>query len=224
MDIDFIVQVSIDNLDKFLDKLAIGGLIVDKNRIKNQLASGYNIISLQHSRAPYPVDLIIQTEGKMEKRPGTALGLRSYYQPPELLILSKLQMIKATRPVERSFKDREDIRQIFANTKVNKRKVLAQARKQGTISIFREILSENKEALVRVRDKIQRPQIRREDTSREVKAVRARHLSRVQEARSPKLSDIAGRKTISKEDWQRAQAVIRNAEAKTRKQLQKKLS
>jgi hypothetical protein len=28
-----------------------------------------------------------------------------YYQPPELLILSKLRMIKATRPAERSIKD-----------------------------------------------------------------------------------------------------------------------
>jgi len=82
-------------------------------------------------------------------------------------------MIKATRPVERSFKDREDIRQILANTVVNKRKILTQARKQGTISIFAEILDENKEALVRVRDKIRRLPISRKDVSREVKAVRA---------------------------------------------------
>jgi predicted CopG family antitoxin len=39
-----------------------------------------------------------------------------------------------------------------------------------------------------------------------------------------KLSDIAGSKTISKEDWQRAQAVIRNAEAETRRRLRKNLS
>ena len=173
-DIDFIVQVPIDNFDKFLDRLAIGGLIVDKTMIKLQLASGYNIVSLPHERFPYQVDLIIQTKGRLERRPGTALGLRSYYQPPELLILSKLRMIKATRPVGRSFKDREDIRQILANTRVNKRKILAQTRKQGTISIFREILGENKEALVRVRDKIRRLPISREDVSREVKAVRAR--------------------------------------------------
>jgi predicted CopG family antitoxin len=42
--------------------------------------------------------------------------------------------------------------------------------------------------------------------------------------RPVKLSDIAGSKTISKEDWQRAQAVIRNAEAETSRRLRKNLS
>ena len=139
-DVDFIVQVSIDDLDRFLDKLAHGGLIVAKTMIKTQLASGYNIISLRHQRFPYQVDLIIQTEGRLERRSGTALGLRSYYQPPELLILSKLRMIKATRPVERSFKDREDIREILANTRVNRRKILKLAQQQSTVEIAREIL------------------------------------------------------------------------------------
>jgi predicted CopG family antitoxin len=39
-----------------------------------------------------------------------------------------------------------------------------------------------------------------------------------------KLSDVAGSKTISKEDWRRAQAVIRNAEAETHRRLRKNLS
>ena len=34
----------------------------------------------------------------------------------------------------------EDIRAILTNTRVNKRKLLAQARKDGTVNIFREIL------------------------------------------------------------------------------------
>ena len=34
----------------------------------------------------------------------------------------------------------EDIRAILANTKVNKRGILAQARREGTVEIFREIL------------------------------------------------------------------------------------
>ncbi len=39
-----------------------------------------------------------------------------------------------------------------------------------------------------------------------------------------KLSDIAGTKTLSRDDWQRAQAVIRKAEAETSRQLRKRLS
>jgi hypothetical protein len=41
--------------------------------------------------------------------------------------------------------------------------------------------------------------------------------------RGTKLSDFAGSKTISKEDWQKAHVVIRNAEAETRRRLQKNL-
>jgi hypothetical protein len=139
IDIDFIIQVSTSDLDELLNHLARFGLKINRTRIKRQLNSGYNIISLEDRRSPYRVDLIIETEGKLERRPGRALGLRSYYHPPELLILSKLRMIKATVPRERSQKDMEDIRAILANTKVNKRKILHQARKEGTITIFREI-------------------------------------------------------------------------------------
>ena len=139
IDIDFIIQVSTSDLDELLDHLARFGLKINRTRIKRQLSSGYNIISLEDRRSPYRVDLIIETEGKLERRPGRALGLRSYYHPPELLILSKLRMIKASVPRERSQKDMEDIRAILANTKVNKRKILDQARKEGTITIFREI-------------------------------------------------------------------------------------
>ncbi len=141
-DVDFIVQVSFEDLDKFLDKLAQGGLLVDKTVIKLQLASGYNIVSLLHARFPFQADLIFQTEGRLERRPGTALGLRAYYQPPELLILSKLRMIKATIPAERGFKDREDVKQILANTRVNKRKILKLAQQESTIELAREILGE----------------------------------------------------------------------------------
>jgi len=139
IDIDFIIQVSTSDLDELLNHLARFGLKINRTRIKRQLSGGYNIISLEDRRSPYRVDLIIETEGKLERRPGRALGLRSYYHPPELLILSKLRMIKASVPRKRSQKDMEDIRAILANTKVNKRKILDQARKEGTITIFREI-------------------------------------------------------------------------------------
>ena len=140
IDIDFIIQISTSDLDELLNHLARFGLRINRTRIKRQLSGGYNILSLEDKRSPYRVDLIIQTEGKLERRSGRALGLRSYYHPPELLILSKLRMIRATVPRERSQKDREDIIAILANTRVNRRKILAQARKEGTIMIFRAIL------------------------------------------------------------------------------------
>jgi hypothetical protein len=140
IDIDFIIQISLSDLNVLLKHLARFGLKINRTRIKRQLSSGYNMISLEDKRSPYRVDLIIQIGGKLEKRPGRALGLRSYYHTPELLILSKLRMIKATVPSERSQKDREDIRAILANTRVNKRKIIDRARKESTIEIFREII------------------------------------------------------------------------------------
>jgi hypothetical protein len=140
IDVDFIIQISINDLDELLDRLARFGLKISRTRVKKQLSSGYNIIGLEDKNSPYRVDLIIQTEGELERRPGRALGIKTYYQPPELLILSKLRMIKATVPRERSQKDRDDIRAILANTRVNRRETLDQARRESTIEIFREIL------------------------------------------------------------------------------------
>jgi hypothetical protein len=139
VDVDFIIQTSFDDLDELLERLALFGLKINRTRVKKKLNSGYNIISLEDKRSPYRVDLIIQTRGKLERRAGSALGLKSYYQSPELLILSKLRMIKATVPRERSQKDKDDIRAILANTRVNKRRILDQARRESTIEIFREI-------------------------------------------------------------------------------------
>jgi hypothetical protein len=140
LDVDFIIQLSIDDLDELLDRLAGFGLKINRSRVKRQLSTGYNIISLEDKNSENRLDLIIQTDGRLERRQGRALGLRSYYQPPELLILSKLRMIKATIPRERSQKDRDDITAMLANTKVNKQRILDQARREGTIEIFREIL------------------------------------------------------------------------------------
>jgi hypothetical protein len=140
LDVDFMIQLSIEDLDELLDSLARLGLKINRARVKRQLNSGYNIVSLDDKRSENRVDLIIQTEGKLERRPGRALGMRSFYQPPELLILSKLRMIKATVPRERSQKDKDDIRAILTNTTVNTRRIRDSAKRESTIEIFREIL------------------------------------------------------------------------------------
>jgi hypothetical protein len=150
MDVDFIVQLSIDDLDELLDPLARLGLKINRARIKRQLSGGYNIVSLDDKHSENRVDLIIQTEGKLERRPGRALGLRSFYQPPELLILSKLRMIKATVPRERSQKDKDDIVAVLRFTRVDRRRIIDQARREGNLEIFREILALSKNPAGRV--------------------------------------------------------------------------
>jgi len=72
--------------------------------------------------------------------PGPALDLKSFYQSPERLVLAKVRMIKATRPVERSYKDREDIQNLLANTKVNRRRLIAKVKSEGALDTILDIL------------------------------------------------------------------------------------
>lgn len=88
----------------------------------------------------HTADFIIQTRGKLERRAGTLLRIKAYYQTPEALVLAKLRMIKATLPRERSLKDKEDIKAIIHNTEVDRKKIIRHARRETTLAIFRETL------------------------------------------------------------------------------------
>ncbi len=44
---------------------------------------------------------------------GKILGMPTFYQKPEDLVLAKLRMIKATVPRERALKDVDDVRAIL---------------------------------------------------------------------------------------------------------------
>jgi hypothetical protein len=95
----------------------------------------------------HTADLILVDTPPSRNR-GTVQGVKAYFQSPESLILAKLRMVKATVPRERSLKDRDDIRAILANTRVSKKKILDRARKEGTIEIFREILTSTQSELL----------------------------------------------------------------------------
>ena len=119
------------------------GVKADVQKIRRQLKSGYNVITVADRLSPYTADLIL-VESPPERRKGIVQGVNAYFQAPESLILAKLRMIKATIPIERSQKDIDDIRAILANTRINRRKIIDQARKDGTFKIFREILQSMK--------------------------------------------------------------------------------
>ncbi len=137
-DADLMIHISTDRVKGFLQGLQSLGLHVDMEKLTRQLASGYNILTVTDTHSPYIADLIIVADAT-EKRLGTIQGIRAYFQSPESLILSKLRMIKATVPAERSQKDRDDIRSILAATKVDKTGVTARAKQESTLAIFREL-------------------------------------------------------------------------------------
>ena len=94
------------------------------------------MISLPDKESSHKADFIIQTRGKLERRAGSLLGTKTYYQTPESLVLAKLRMIKATHPRERSLKDKDDIRAIIRHTRIDKRKILRTAKRDTTLTIF----------------------------------------------------------------------------------------
>lgn len=112
---------------------------MNHDRIMKRLGAGYKIISLHYKSFPYTADFIIR-EGTIQRREGSLLGLETYYQSPESLIIAKLRMMKATRPRSRAFKDREDVKAILTRTPVDKRRILREARKNTTFELLKEFL------------------------------------------------------------------------------------
>ncbi len=140
-DIDFRVQIKGADLDNFLGRLENQGLKVNRNRVKRQLASGYHVLEFQDSRSPYRVDFIIDNVRPISRRKGIALGLATFYDTPESLILSKLRRIMATVSREKSYKDKEDICAILATTKVDTRRLMRWAKEQGTLDVLKPMLT-----------------------------------------------------------------------------------
>ncbi len=114
------------------------GVKADMQRNRRQLESGYNVITVADRLSPHTSDLIL-VKNPPERRRGTVQRIKTYFQSPGSLILAKLRRIKATLPRERSQKERDDIIAILANTRVNKRRILDQARKESTLEILRAI-------------------------------------------------------------------------------------
>jgi len=124
---------------KLVSALKQAGLVVDEERIDEALKSGYKIVTFKDGKSPLTVDVILS--GKtLERRAGSILGLATFYQKPEDLILAKLRMIKATVLRERALKDVDDVKAVFKFTRVEVEAVRMRARKDSTLSVLEEIL------------------------------------------------------------------------------------
>jgi len=137
-DIDFVVRVSARDLPRLTATLEKAGLKVDLRKIRRQFRTEYNVVSFPDKSSQYRADFIFQ-KGRLQRREGSLLGLRTFYQPPELLILAKLRMIKATIPDEKSLKDKNDIIAILANTKVDLQTIQRSARRESSLELFNNI-------------------------------------------------------------------------------------
>ena len=138
LDADFIVHIFPREINKFFQGIQATGVRVDLQKIRRQLKSGYNVMTVADRLSPHTADLILVKEPP-ERKKGTVQGVKTYFQSPESLILAKLRMIKATIPRERSLTDRDDIRAILANTKVSRRRIMEKARLETTLAIFQQL-------------------------------------------------------------------------------------
>lgn len=154
VDVDVVVAVFGRNWrSKLTSALRKAGLMVEEKRVDDALKSGYNIVSFRDGKSPLTVDIILSRE-RLKKQPGTILGLPTYYQTPEDLVLAKLRMIKATVPRERASKDEEDVKAILKFTGVNVDVVREQAKRDSTIRIFETLLNiDVRKVLERVKEK-----------------------------------------------------------------------
>jgi len=111
---------------------------VDERRIDEAFESGFKMITLKDKRTPFTVDIIF-SDVKLEKKRGTILGLPTFYQTPEGLILSKLRMIKETDAEDRALKDKGDVKAILRYAEVDVKAVKRRSRREGTFSILEEL-------------------------------------------------------------------------------------
>ena len=140
MDIDVVVKASREDLRNLIASLRKAEMQVDERRIDRAFESGFRIITLKDGRTPFTLDIIL-SDKKLEKKHGSILGLPTFYQTPEGLILSKLRMIKATVPRERALKDEDDVKAILRYAKVNVKALKRRSRREGTFSILQELVS-----------------------------------------------------------------------------------
>jgi len=142
VDVDVVVAV-VDKgwRTKLVSALERAGLVVDEERVDAALRSGYRIVTFEDSKSPLTVDVIL-SDVKLVRRAGSILGLATFYQTPEDLILAKLRMIRATVPRERALKDEGDVKAILKFTRVDMDLLERRARENNTLSILEGMIAD----------------------------------------------------------------------------------
>lgn len=142
VDVDVVVAV-VDKgwRIKLVSALERAGLVVDEERVDAALRSGYRIVTFEDSKSPLTVDVIL-SDVKLVRRAGSILGLATFYQTPEDLILAKLRMIRTTVPRERALKDEGDVKAILKFTRVDMDLLERRARENNTLSILEGIIAD----------------------------------------------------------------------------------
>jgi hypothetical protein len=139
LDVDILIKFTPKNVKFLVTQLKKAGLSVNRRKIESAFKSGFKIVTLEDENAPFAVDIIL-SDKKLEKKKGEILGMPTYYQTAEALILAKLRMIKATIKKEKALKDKDDIRAILRHIKVNLKTLKKKAKEEKTTPILEDLL------------------------------------------------------------------------------------
>ena len=139
LDLDVVVAFRENDMPILAKALISAGLNVQEQRLRAAWMSEYRMATVEDARSPHTLDIVL-TQENLQRYRGRILGVPTYYQGPESLILAKLRMIKVTLQAERAVTDREDIKAILEITPVNLEALRKSAREQSTAGILDELL------------------------------------------------------------------------------------
>jgi hypothetical protein len=140
LDVDVVVAIRQTDIPILFKALTNAGLRVQEQKLRSAWKSDYRIATAQDRRTPHTLDIVF-TDQKLDRRAGRILGMPTYYQRAESLVLAKLRMIKVTVDPERAATDRQDVRALLQSTEVNLKRLRKKAKVQSTLKILDEFHS-----------------------------------------------------------------------------------
>jgi len=139
LDIDVVIAARQNQLVTLVQSLMKANLRVQEGKLEAAWRSDYRIATLEDKKSAHTLDIIF-TDRKLQRNAGRISGLPTYYEAPESLILAKLGMLKVTIRPERAATDREDIKAIIENTRIDLRWLRKRAKEDGTAKILNDLI------------------------------------------------------------------------------------
>ena len=140
LDADIVVAIREKDLAALAKVLTVANLKIQKEKVRAAWKSDYRIFTVEDKVTPHTLDIIFRSQS-LKRNAGRILGLPTYYEAPDSLILAKLRMIKVTVETARAETDREDIRAILENTQIDLKSLKEKARAESTAKILADLLS-----------------------------------------------------------------------------------
>ena len=140
LDLDVVVAFRQKDLATLARAFTKANLNVQEESLRAAWQSNYRIATIEDKKSPHTLDVIF-TDRELERHAGRILGVPTYYQGPESLILAKLRMLKVTFKSERAMTDREDIKAILQTSQINLKTLRKRARVESTVKILDDLTS-----------------------------------------------------------------------------------